>query len=451
MSLAKFSASLKRFIRRAALVVWQQAWWFVLGLAAVSFMFGRYFALIFIIVSAFAVWVAARVAGWVASLKGGRAHHRPISYHFAKWGLLIISFAFFFSLVAVCSGVSLIYIIAGLLVSIIVSDALIGAVGVGDISVERQIPEHIFAGQPFRVKLKIRNNKRILSSYGLRVIEEISGPRSSARREVPVPYIPAASEVTIDYGFSLSERGVHNVKSLKVVSDFPLGILVKVAQLPVHRLLLVLPKTGIIQRELRFAQDSLEHNMIRRYLPQARQLEFFGLREYREGDNPRYIHWRTSARKQELFVKEFDRYQGKNLLILLDSYVPDSYDTLPDDRLDALEKAISFVATLAEDFLKAGTFYAFAAWGPELYSLPFDVGPGHFFRVLETLAKIERNEEKTLIELVESLDVSKFGGALTIAVHLGDVPGRFVQQYMSPQSILIDVHSPEFQYEFQCD
>jgi uncharacterized protein (DUF58 family) len=50
--------------------------------------------------------------------------------------------------------------------------------------------------------------------------------------------------------------------------------------------------------------------------------EFYGVKEHREGENPRFIHWRRSARTGTLVAKEMTQVSPPRLLILVDTYLP---------------------------------------------------------------------------------------------------------------------------------
>ena len=46
--------------------------------------------------------------------------------------------------------------------------------------------------------------------------------------------------------------------------------------------------------------------------------DFHGLRQYRTGDSLRWIHWRTSARRGQLMVKEYEDVPGEDLVLVFD-------------------------------------------------------------------------------------------------------------------------------------
>jgi uncharacterized protein (DUF58 family) len=69
--------------------------------------------------------------------------------------------------------------------------------------------------------------------------------------------------------------------------------------------------------------------------------DFFGLREWQTGDNPKWIHWRTTARIGEPAVRQFEQQRRFDTCIVVDGYVdPDS--PIGDDHVEA---AISLAAT----------------------------------------------------------------------------------------------------------
>ncbi len=68
--------------------------------------------------------------------------------------------------------------------------------------------------------------------------------------------------------------------------------------------------------------------------------EFHGIREYRSGDNPRAIHWRSSARHGHIMVKEHEQHREADLIVLLDLY------SSKEISEPLQERAISLAATI---------------------------------------------------------------------------------------------------------
>ena len=85
----------------------------------------------------------------------------------------------------------------------------------------------------------------------------------------------------------------------------------------------VLPRLGRLHRGLfrRLLWTTAADADRRRRLPRrhpAAQDQFHGLRPFRSGDNPRSVHWRTSARRGEWMVREFEDLPGDNLVLVFD-------------------------------------------------------------------------------------------------------------------------------------
>src|SRR5205085_9553237 len=77
------------------------------------------------------------------------------------------------------------------------------------------------------------------------------------------------------------------------------------------------------------------------------EVEFHGLRTFRPGDSPRWIHWRTSARRGELMVREFDQGSHYDLLLIVEAYEPEGGKS-------HLEAAVSLAASIAWQWARDG-------------------------------------------------------------------------------------------------
>lgn len=74
-------------------------------------------------------------------------------------------------------------------------------------------------------------------------------------------------------------------------------------------------------------------------------VDVHGLRPYRPGDSPRWVHWRTTARKGELMVREFESGALPGLFVVVDGEWLRGGD--PTRRFEA---ALEFLTTLVWDW-----------------------------------------------------------------------------------------------------
>ena len=155
--------------------------------------------------------------------------------------------------------------------------------------------------------------------------------------------------------------------------------------------------------------------MGKRHDRSSQQEEYHGLRDYRSGDSPRWIHWRTSARRGELMVKEFEQQNEQDLALLIDPWLPRT--KIAPELRDAMEQAISFAATVCLETCRRQGRRLTLGWTgatPEVCQGQASVKLLH--ELLERLALLRPATEGTLAELIDTLPASSLRDSLLIIV-----------------------------------
>ncbi len=117
------------------------------------------------------------------------------------------------------------------------------------------------------------------------------------------------------------------------------------SRLRIEDQIVIYPRIGhMTRRWFQIQRQATENRQGQRHDSSAQQVEYHGLRDYRSGDSPRWIHWRTSARRGELMVKEFEHQNEQDLAILIDPWLPRARAST--EQRETIEQAISFAATL---------------------------------------------------------------------------------------------------------
>ena len=111
--------------------------------------------------------------------------------------------------------------------------------------------------------------------------------------------------------------------------------------------------------------------------------EFVGVREYRPGDSPRHVHWRSTARAGQLIVKEFASETEPGLTIALDLRAS---SVVGADEDTSLELAIKIAATLARYADEHGLPVTLAA---NSRRWPAPPGPLSWWGLMNTLARAQ--------------------------------------------------------------
>jgi uncharacterized protein (DUF58 family) len=130
-----------------------------------------------------------------------------------------------------------------------------------------------------------------------------------------------------------------------------------------------------------------------------RSVSATGVREYRPDDSLRWIHWRTSARHDSLFVRLFDGTPASNWWILLDM---DRHVQVGEGPDATEEHAVILAASLADRGLRSGQAVGLVAHGEQLVWLPPREGEGQRWEVLRSLALVSLGS-RPLAELLAGM------------------------------------------------
>jgi uncharacterized protein (DUF58 family) len=362
-----------------------------------------------------------------------------------SWGLVYCGICAMFVSVAMHWGINLLFLTSAFLLAAGLCAVAYPWVMLSRMSVAWSVPDRLFAGEQFAVDVDLRNQKRVLSAFGLRIGTMGDGADSWASADLLYRLPPGRPHETRVRQF-VPQRGLGRLQPVEISSAFPFGIIEVTKRVRYERDLLFLPHIG-----------HLEPDMLRRYaggearwLQDLRRLdqegEFRSLREYRPGDNPRRIHWPTSARLRKLFVREFERREMHSVLVLLDSFRPPGPDGDSPGLSERYERAVSFVATLALMLNQRNVYYAFASFCPDLVALPYDTGLGHFYNVLETLALADQTPEHDVRDLARALSYHEVSTGGICLVSPGPLSPDEIAVLSSVGSgcVAVDVCRPEF-------
>ncbi|HET6575189.1 MAG TPA: DUF58 domain-containing protein [Fimbriiglobus sp.] len=161
----------------------------------------------------------------------------------------------------------------------------------------------------------------------------------------------AGGSRTLTTRWTFSTRGRHRVEPLTAEVSYPFGLVYASRDLTGPGEVVVLPAVGRVdlpgfRRWLARGASGESHTRrpSRRAAPGTGDVR--GLRPYRIGDSPRDIHWKSSARRNQLLVREYDRGDPVGLVIVIDPWIP-AGPTRPEAGR-RLEWALSLATTLGQ-------------------------------------------------------------------------------------------------------
>ncbi|MBF2099145.1 MAG: DUF58 domain-containing protein [Gloeomargaritaceae cyanobacterium C42_A2020_066] len=246
------------------------------------------------------------------------------------------------------TGNNLLYLLLGMLLSLIIASAVLSEQVVKGLTAERQLPTQVFAGQPALVVIQVTNTKRRVPSFSLTVQDRVT-----ELGELPSLYflrIDPGETVQGIYRVTFPQRGQWLFTGYELRTSFPFELFRKLVRRSRPAGLLVYPNP---LEPPAMVLATLGERGSRRRPAQGQGSDFFGLRDFRPGDDVRAIHWKTSARRDQWLVREMERQDAESVTLCLDHRWQPQGRRAAVHRAD-LERAISLCAGLAQRLIGWG-------------------------------------------------------------------------------------------------
>jgi uncharacterized protein (DUF58 family) len=204
-------------------------------------------------------------------------------------------------------------------------------------------PPRVPAGEPARVDIEITNRASVRSPV-IRIHDAVTGTRGVHLSVAP---LPAGGSTHGAYRLPTTRRGVLELGPTRIDDIDPVGLARRSHQVDSTVRLVVHPLIEAIPvRRVPAGNDPLLGEELRQSLGLSDE-EFDGLRAYSPGDDLRRIHWASSARHDELQVRQFRPPRHGRLTVVIDTRPP-------GDLADALDITTSIAASIAASVLTAG-------------------------------------------------------------------------------------------------
>ncbi len=284
-------------------------------------------------------------------------------------GLAFVLMTLVVAVGATNTGNNGLYVLLSLFLAMLVVSGLVSRRNVERLSVRLDGPGEVFAGQPVRFRLTIRNAGR-LARHALLV--KIAGSAA------PILFGRVASREEAERGVDLvfPRRGRKRIDSLLVYSGYPIGLFRKGRLHPVGEERLVFPALSRVRVPEPVpvpAEAGAPRSGAR-----GRGSEIRHLREAGFGDDPRDVHWPQTARQGRLIVKERAAEVGDEAIVALEA-VGAASPGFPE----RFEAAVSEAASLGLQLLARGQRVGLAAGGQLVVPAS---GPGQRRALLTALA-----------------------------------------------------------------
>ena len=275
-------------------------------------------------------------------------------------------------------------------------------------------PQRVHVGHDCQVHIQLANSRRLRSPV-LHLTDSHSFSTESATDHFQAPDllaapIPGGDELTVVYKLPTVKRGRLEAGPMIVKLADPLGLSVRRFEMGEPAEALVYPAVLPIKPPPRLPGSTFD--AVRRSPMAQSGDELYGLRPFQTGDDPRRIHWRSSAHHDELIVRQFEEFSHTHTTVLLDtrSVLLDFEARYGDgERFEAM---VSAAASICQASQNRGDQVRLAT------TAEFDSGYGsdaaHLHKIYEHLALVNP-DMGSLFGAVERLGRA-MGGGLVVAV-----------------------------------
>lgn len=287
------------------------------------------------------------------------------------------------------------------------------------LSVTRSGPQRAGEGDTITFHVEVENHGW-LPRFMVELVDRLpfvgaaDGTASQGERMLGVAaYVPGGGKRRFEVPLLCEKRGFYRLGPVGLASSFPLGL----AEARQRRndgvqTLTIYPEVfPIVALPLLGSPSQIHRGGF--LLPEgAGAAEFSGLREYRRGDNPRHVHWPTTARRNELMVKEFEPLASACLYIALDLSADAN---LGKGRHSTLEYAVRIAASVAKFASVNSIPTRLTGEGKRPLYLPAGTGDHHFRGMLDELAVVDSDSATPYARVLENIALDCQPGETVLA------------------------------------
>ena len=254
--------------------------------------------------------------------------------------------------------------------------------------------ERVQTGDDVLVTVTITNHGHALEDILLedQVPEGLKVVDGSSRRRTSL-----AVGGSLQWSYSLrGKRGYYSLRKVRASIREHLGLMETEKELRTDGQLFILPP---VLRLRRIAIRPRRTRIFSGTIP-ARQggsgVEFFDVREYQQGDSPRWINWRATARhSQNIFTNEYEQERSADVGIVLDG----RRRTNEFGEFSLFEYSVLATAALADAFLESGNRVGLLFYGRQIgWTMP-GYGKLQGERILHDLSLLEPGDSQNFNEL----------------------------------------------------
>lgn len=267
-------------------------------------------------------------------------------------------------------------------------------VGIGRVRIAARrvlLPERVSAGDAAEIELVLWRTGKLPA--GQILLEDGAGYALGPRPRFVVEQLPYHRTVSLRYPIRPAQRGVHQIGPLRATITDVFGLTEFDRELGTRSRLVVLPRVEPLHRMPSGAgAGGTDDGSARLHAGQGEPDVI--VRQYRQGDDMRKVHWPSTARKDEIMMRVEEHPWSGGTTVLLDHRAAAHFGTGPSS---SLEWAVSFAASACLHVRRAGhNVRLVSEHAQPIAEVSGDGGPAHDEYLLETLATLQVTHQRDI-------------------------------------------------------
>lgn len=288
------------------------------------------------------------------------------------------------------------------------------------LTITRFVPDpRVARGDPIKVEYRIANRRRRRSAPAT-IIDRTSpagdSPAPSETIRLAVPAVDHFQRADVSGRIPTTRRGLFDVGPWALERSDPFGLAVGRAESSVHSTIIVHPRVHVLSGPYGDMHSVQDEAQVRR--TRADPLSgFISLREYVDGDDPRLIHWPTSARTGTLMLREHVELRRPEFTVVLDTSDSTGGPDGPSQFAADFEEMVDVTASIAVHAIRSGVEVRLRTTSREVPGglLPIE----HETQVLDLLTPVQPTAGDATASLAATLygqAASQRHGAMVVVV-----------------------------------
>lgn len=240
-------------------------------------------------------------------------------------------------------------------------------------------------------------NEGFLPAFNLVLEDNLSCAKVGEKKKLfLLEFLGTASFLKRRYNCLCPERGKYRIGPFALYFFDPLGLFFLKKTYYIYSETFIYPLTFSIKKFPDLIKGIPPWFGIETTRVSADEDEFFGVREYKEGDPIKRIHWLSTARKSQLIVKQFQRQTFFRATIVFNLAKAQNFG---QGKERVAEYIIKIAASVAKYLIERDISLEIIANTGEIIRIPFNRGPEHLEDILKFLSLAQAESKVSLGEI----------------------------------------------------